>query len=99
MQGECPALAMAEGEDCRGGEGEGEGESAESPRPLCTLPAALRRERLHRYDASMYPLAELLAAVMLPESMAGAGAAELHNVHLAPEVSRPFPTMWKPRNA
>ena len=34
--------------------------------PLCTLPSALRVERLHRYDTAAYPFADRIADLILP---------------------------------
>ena len=50
--------------------------------PLCTLPEALRLERLHRYDTASYPFAKLIGELILPESFEG----EMHEIHRSFEV-------------
>ena len=49
---------------------------------LCTLPPALRVERLHRYDAVAYPFASLIGDVIRPGGFTG----PLHQIHQCREV-------------
>lgn len=63
-------------------ESEPQSRSGRAELPLCTLPLALRREQLHRYDTVTYPFAELIGELIRPSGFIG----PLHQIHQSFEV-------------